>query len=232
MIGNRRILGLIPARGDSKGAHRKNIRPVGGLPLLAWTANAALASRYLDEVVVSSEDREIIETALTHGCSTPFVRPDSLALDDTSAIDVALHALDALDTRFDYLVLLQPTSPLRTSEDIDTALEICEINAALACVSVAVAEKSPWWMYLTSEDGFLVPLMGESPSPARRQDSRTVYVINGAIYVARCEWLRENRTFVGKGTVPYVMPQDRSLDIDTEEDLHYFDFLIKERATP
>lgn len=229
MIGARTALGLIPARGGSKGIRRKNLRPVGGLPLLAWTARAALASRYLDQVVVSSEDPEIIAVARDHGCASPFVRPAALAQDETPAVDVALHALEALTTQFDYLVLLQPTSPLRTAEDIDGALAICEHRGAPACVSVTLAREHPNWMYHLGEDGCLMPLLGDAAPAARRQDLPTLYLLNGAIYVTRRDWLRQQRSFVGQGTLAYPMPWGRSVDIDTEEDLRYLDFLLAQR---
>ena len=128
MIGSRSILALIPARGGSKGVKRKNVREVGGKPLIAWTIEAAKASRYIDRLILSSEDRAIIDVATAHGCEAPFVRPAELATDEADAMAVVRHALSALPERYDYLLLLQPTSPMRTANDIDGAIELC-INA-------------------------------------------------------------------------------------------------------
>jgi CMP-N,N'-diacetyllegionaminic acid synthase len=124
MIGERKVLGLIPARGGSKGVARKNIREVRGKPLIAWTIEEARRSIYLDRLVLSSEDTEIMEIARSFGCEVPFRRPEELAADDTPGIDPVLHALRELPG-FDYVALLQPTSPLRTAEDIDGCIERC-----------------------------------------------------------------------------------------------------------
>lgn len=230
MIAGKKVLGLIPARGGSKGVARKNLRLAGGKPLLVWTIEQALKSGYLDRLVLSSDDEEIIAVGRANGCEVPFVRPPDLADDDAPAIFVALHALDTLGEEYDYLVLLQPTSPLRTAEDIDAAIRCCIEQKAHSCASVVEAEEIPGWMYVTGQNGELVPLLGAGHGfPTRRQDSPPVYVLNGAVYVAQTAWLRSGHTFVGPGTVPFVMPRSRSLDIDTEEDLRYFDFLLNER---
>ena len=232
MIAGKKVLGLIPARGGSKGVVRKNLRLTGGKPLLVWTIEQALKSNYLDRLVLSSDDEEIIAVGRANGCEAPFVRPPELASDDTPAISVALHALDTLTEQYDYLVLLQPTSPLRTTDDIDAAICRCVKQKAHSCVSVVEAEETPYWMYVTSQNGELVPLLGtECRSPSRRQDSPPVYVLNGAVYVAQTGWLRSTRVFVGPGTIPSIMQRSHSLDIDTEEDLRYFAFLLNERKS-
>jgi CMP-N,N'-diacetyllegionaminic acid synthase len=207
---------LIPARGDSKGLPGKNIALVNGRPLLAWTVDAARASAYVDRVVLSSDADAIISAALACGCEAPFRRPAELATDAASSIDVVLHALEQLP-HHDLVVLLQPTSPLRTAADIDATLARCVAAAAPSCVSVAPVDKSPYWMYHR-----LSPLL-ELPVPAtRRQDLPPVYALNGAVYVAQSDWLRQNRSFLGPTTVGYVMPIERSLDIDTPADLEAF----------
>ena len=147
MIHGKKVLALIPARGGSKGLPRKNVLLLGGRPLLAWSILAARGSAHVDRIVVSSEDREIIETAREWGAEVPFVRPAELARDETSGMDVVLHALDQAGQGFDYVVLVQPTSPLRTPQDIDACLERCLETGAPACVSVCEPAKSPHWMY-------------------------------------------------------------------------------------
>jgi CMP-N,N'-diacetyllegionaminic acid synthase len=221
MIGTRTVLALIPARGGSKGLPGKNIAPVAGRPLLAWTVDAARASSYVDRVVLSSDDDAIIAAALGCGCEAPFRRPAELATDTASSMDVVLHALDQLP-RHDLVVLLQPTSPLRTAADIDAALERCVAQSAPACVSVVEADQSPYWMYLLGNEGYLRPLIETKSSFTRRQDLSPVYTLNGAVYVAECAWLRRTRTFLHEATVAHVMPRDRSLDIDTPQDLLAF----------
>lgn len=222
-----RILALIPARGGSKGLPGKNIRPLAGKPLIAWSIEAALAARHVLRVVVSSEDASILDHARAYGAETPFVRPESLARDDTPSIDVVLHALDALPG-FDWVVLLQPTSPLRTTEDIDAAIEQCLESGAPACVSVCEAKASPWWMFSLDGDGRMRSFLPPEQRPARRQDLPALYALNGAVYVARVDWLRQTRSFLTEKTLAYVMPPERSVDIDTAFDFQLAACLIEQ----
>lgn len=218
MIQGKSVLAIIPARGGSKGVPRKNIRTLAGKPLIAWTIEEAKKSRYVDRLILSSDDPEIIRVAGAWGCEAPFVRPPELARDDTPGIDPVLHALRELPG-YDYVVLLQPTSPLRAVEDIDGALELCLAKNARACVSVTEPDKSPYWMFSRDNDGRLRPLIDTGEIAGRRQDLPKVYVINGAVYVAESGWLAESRSFLAKETVGYEMPKERSADIDTEQDL-------------
>jgi CMP-N,N'-diacetyllegionaminic acid synthase len=220
MIGARKVMALIPARGGSKGLPRKNVLPVNGRPLLAFSVDAARGSRFVDRVVVSSDDDEIIAAALASGAEAPFHRPVPLASDTATSIDVALHALDQLPD-CDMLVLLQPTSPARTAADIDAAFARLAAADAPACVSVSLVEQSPYWMYRLDDGGALHALL-EPAAHTRRQDLPPVYALNGAIYIADAAWLRRTRSFVTPETVAYVMPASRSLDIDTAADLEAF----------
>jgi len=216
VINGKSVLAIIPARGGSKGLLRKNIRDLAGKPLIAWTIEAAKASHYIDRLVLSSEDAEIIQVAKAWGCEVPFVRPAELALDDTPGIDPVLHALAALPG-YHYVVLLQPTSPLRTAEDIDGCIARCEEKNVSGCVSVTEPDHHPQWMYTLSEAQVLQPLTRERA--LRRQDLPQVYALNGAVYVAQTTLLCESRGFLGDGSCAYVMPFARSIDIDTEQDL-------------
>lgn len=225
MIGQRRVLAIIPARGGSKGLPGKNIVPVGGKPLLAYSVDAAASSASIDRTVLSSDDDAIMQVARECGCEVPFRRPSALATDAATTVDVILHALDELPG-YDVVVILQPTSPLRTSRDIDKACRIFEESGAPACISVSLAEQSPYWMYTISDDGRLRALLADRPRATRRQDLPKVFVPNGAVYVADVQWLRERRTFASDQTVPYVMPASRSIDIDTAEDLESFKRLV------
>lgn len=217
MIAGRRVLALIPARGGSKGLPGKNIRPLAGRPLLAWTVQAALDAAAPDSVVLSSDDEAIMAAGREAGCEVPFRRPAELATDTASSLDVVLHALDSLPG-FDVVMLLQPTSPLRTAADIDAACERFVATGAPCCVSVAPVAQSPYWMYRLGDGDTLQPLLALPEGATRRQDLPPVYALNGAIYIADVAWLRRTRGFVGEGTVAHVMPAERSLDIDTEAD--------------
>lgn len=227
MIFGKTVLALIPARGGSKGVPRKNIKELGGKPLLAWTIEAAQQSAYIDRLILSSDDQEIIETALRWGCESPFARPGELATDDASTMDAVRHALCNIEERYDYVVLLQPTSPFRSGKDIDQCLEFCLKRNAPACVSVTECRKSPYWMYFVEDNGLMNPVVAIDKRPERRQDLHAAFELNGAIYVARTEWIASQPSFVRAETVAYVMPRERSLDIDSEKDFHLAKFLIE-----
>ena len=219
------MLGVIPARGGSKGVPGKNIRLVAGKPLIAWTIEAAQSSKSLDHVVLTSDDREIIDVAKKYNCNAPFVRDSHLAIDTTPTVDVVLDALDRCPG-YEWVVLLQPTSPLRTAQDIDQAVEQCIALNAPSCVSVCLAQESPYWMFTLNQDQNLAPLL-PNVAVTRRQDLPPVYSLNGAIYVAKSEWLRQKRTFLTPDTVAYEMPVERSLDIDTETDFFQLKYLLE-----
>ncbi len=217
MIRGRRVLGVIPARGGSKGVPGKNIRNVGGRPLIAWTIDQARHSRYIDRTIVSSDSPEILSVARECGGDVPFVRPAELAKDATPGAAPAIHAAEEL-IGYEYVVLLQPTSPLRTTEDIDACIELCVSSVAPAAVAVTLVAESPYWMYRIGPEERLVPLLGGSEFVTRRQDLPPIYSINGAVYVALTDWLKEKGTFITEQTVGYAMPGERSVDLDTEDD--------------
>ena len=229
MINGKSVLAVIPARGGSKGVPRKNIREIAGKPLIAWTIEAAKKSAYIDRLVLSSDDAEIIEVAESWGCEAPFVRPADLARDDTPGIDPVLHALKELPG-YDYVVLLQPTSPLRTEEDIDGCIARCEEKLAPACVSVTEPAHHPQWMFTLDEAEVLAPISEQRG--VRRQDLPAVYALNGAVYVAQSAALFETRSFLGEGAHGYVMPFSRSIDIDTEQDLALATCLLQQQENP
>lgn len=228
MIAGKSVLALIPARGGSKGVPGKNIRPAGGKPLIAWTIEAAKASRYVDRVILSSDDPAIAAVAKQFGCEVPFMRPAELATDEADSMDVIRHALKTLPEHYDYLVLLQPTSPLRRSADIDGALERCLQGATQTCVTVCEPDKSPYWMMTMAADGSVQPLFRADQIPARRQDAPPIFALNGAVYVAPTEHLAAGGAFLTPTTAGYPMPKERSFDIDTELDLRLADFLLTE----
>ncbi|KQL46515.1 acylneuraminate cytidylyltransferase [Brevibacillus choshinensis] len=228
MIDNKSVLAIIPARGGSKGVPRKNIRNLSGKPLIAWTIEAAKKSSYIDQLIVSTDDEEIAEVAREWGCEVPFLRPAELAQDHTPGMDPVLHAMEMLPG-YDFTLLLQPTSPLRITEDIDACLEQCVREAANACVSVTHSDKSPFWMYQLSDSGKLLPILEAEQPVLRRQDAPDVFVLNGAVYVAKSSWLQQHRTFLHAETTGYAMPKDRSLDIDTKLDFTIVETIMNEK---
>ncbi len=224
-----RILAIVPARGGSRGMPGKNLLKVAGKPLLGWTFDAASACARLSRTILSSDSEEICAAARAIGLEVPFVRPAELARDDTPGIEPVLHALDVLEEDFDYVVLLQPTSPLRLAADIDAALDQCLQGGAPSCVSVSEVEPSPYWSFVLGEQARLKPLIESSRRFTRRQDLPAVYGLNGAVYVAEVEWLRRERSFVTSETAASVMPRERAADLDDELDLVLIEALLARR---
>lgn len=214
------LLGIIPARGGSKGLPSKNIAEVKGRPLIAWTITAALKSSSISRLILSSDDADIVQQARTWGCDAPFIRPAELATDEASSIDVVLHALEQMPG-YDYVALLQPTSPLRTAKDIDAAYALMMETGAPSCVSVCLANQNPYWMVNLREDRTIEYLLSPEKRATRRQDLPPTYRLNGAIYICRVDWLLKTRDFMAEGCVAYCMDQERSLDIDTFADLEF-----------
>ncbi len=219
---------LIPARGGSKGIPRKNIKLMAGKPLIAWTIEAALRSSLLRAVVVSTDDPEIADVAKCAGAQVPFMRPAELAQDQTPGIDPVLHALEQLP-QFDSVLLLQPTSPLRTTDDIDACLRLALARSASSVVSVSEANTHPYWTYRVSVDQALRQFVEVEPI-ARRQDLPPAFALNGALYFAEVNWLRSSGSLVGAETLAYVMARERSLDLDTPLDWKLAELLLKEQA--
>lgn len=223
MIRGLPALALIPARGGSKGLPRKNVLPLDGKPMIAWTVEAALNAACIDRVVVSTDDPEIAEAARAAGAETPFVRPAALASDEASSLSVIEHALDALDWGAGALALLQPTSPLRIASDIDAAASLLEKQRATFCVSVVPNGKPLEWLHRIDGASRLQPVADANRIAAeavsRRQDAGPVYALNGALYLGAASDVRRARGFIANDTVAYVMPRERSIDIDDAIDL-------------
>ncbi|MGE3549978.1 MAG: 2-C-methyl-D-erythritol 4-phosphate cytidylyltransferase [Geobacter sp.] len=230
MINGKTVLAIIPARGGSKGVPRKNIRELAGKPLIAWSIEAAKKSQYIDRIVISTDDQEIAEVATQWGGEVPFFRPAELAQDNTPGIAPVLHMLDNLKPSYDLVVLLQPTSPLRTVEDIDGVIALLDSNNAKSCVSVVTPNKSPYWMYTIEKDGNVHPVLEGDYS--RRQDLPSVYALNGAVYAADVAWLHDKKTFLDKQTLAYIMTKERSIDIDYELDFKFVELVMQENVRP
>ena len=223
-----RAIGIIPARGGSKGVPRKNIRLCGGRPLLAYTIAAAQQSRRLFRFAVSTDDAEIGAIAQSLGAEVHW-RPAELAQDNTPAPPVVNHLLTTLDPNgrlFDCVVYLQPTTPLRTAEDIDNAIDLLERSCADSVVSVyRVEDHHPSRMYRLGEDGRLIPY-DQEPAGRLRQQLPAVYHRNGAIYACKRSIIATQHSLLGADVRPYVMTRERSVNIDDEFDLQIADMLL------
>ncbi len=227
-----KILGVIPARGASKGLPRKNILLLDGKPLIEYTIEAALnAGDLFYRVIVSTEDAEIADISRRAGAEVPFLRPPQLARDDTPTLLVLQHALDYVERNdgivIDWIMVLQPTSPLRTRTDIEAVVTLAAAGSCDTVVSVRkINNCHPYKIKKIAPEGWLVPFIDGTVEPARRQDlSPDVYQRNGAIYLLRRDRLLESRLY-GDRILPYVMPEDKSVDIDTQIDFHLAEVLL------
>ena len=227
------ILGIIPARGGSKGVLRKNIRLINGRPLISYAIASAQQSMRLTDFVVSTEDTEIAEVAQSYGCDV-VLRPEHLAQDKTPMIPVIQHVIEERQrqqqTVYDAIVLLQPTTPLREGQDIDTAIDLLERTDADSIVSVyQVTDQHPARMYRLI-DGYLTPYDKE-PAGRLRQALPAVYHRNGVIYACYTDLVVKQGTLIGAKTEPYLMPKERSLNIDDEFDLLIADLVISNNSS-
>jgi len=233
MIEGKSFLAIIPARGGSKRLPRKNLLSLAGKPLISHSIAAATQSNYVDEVMVSTEDREIAETAQKYGANVPFLRPAHLALDTSATFDVVEHALSVyardLNKNFDYVLLLQPTSPLRTAQHIDEAIEQLIDKEQDAVVSVCPMEHSPLWSNTLPPDLSMRNFLRPEVVGKRSQDLPVYYRINGSIYLCRCTKLLEQRSFfLSDRIMAYIMEKEASVDIDEMIDFKLCEVLLKE----
>lgn len=219
-----KILGIIPARGGSKGIPQKNIKSFNGKPLISWTIETALRCPLINETIVSTDNLIIADVAKSCGASVPFIRPDELAKDTTSGIEPVLHAFQQLP-EYDWILLLQPTSPLRTPDDICGIINLVKDKNASSAVSVSEAINHPYWTY-SLDDGKLINLC-KNEKKLLRQDLPPAYNLNGALYLVSRNFLETKRTFIDKSTLAYVMPRHRSVDIDDMDDWDFAEYLIK-----
>jgi pseudaminic acid cytidylyltransferase len=227
MLNGKKILAIIPARGGSKRLPRKNVLPLCGKPLIAWSIEAAQQSSYIDKIMVSTDDAEIAKIAEKYGVEVPFIRPSKLASDSASTIDVIIHAVSyykANGEKYDYVIILQPTSPLRSSQHISGAIKLLQEKKADAIISVCETEHSPLWANTLSENSSLELFLREEIKNKRSQDLPKYYRLNGAIYLINVmNLLAEKTMFISNNIYAYKMNKKSSVDID--EDL---DFLFAE----
>lgn len=230
MFKNKSVLSIIPARGSSKSIPRKNIRPLNGKPLISYTIQEALKSKYIDRVIVSTDDKKIAEVALQHGAEVPFLRPEYLAKDTSSSLSVILHCIQYLKREENYspeiIVFLQPTSPFRRVKHIDEGVE--KIESCDAVVGVQEVRQHPYFM-MQHEGEILVPFLKIKDRPLRRQDVPKLYCLNASLSIAKKEYYDG----VGKTdtTAPIFEGETRGVFMDEISSIDindYFDFLLAE----
>ena len=235
MYKKRRILALIPARGGSKGLTGKNIRPLLGKPLVAWSIEQALSSKCIDKVVVSTESSGIASIARQYGADVPFLRPKRLASDTASTIDVIFHAVDYLKKKnenFDYLLLLEPTSPLRKACDLDNAIKKLIDSSKVSDALVSVGEIMLENPYISKMivNGYVEPLIKENTKKFfRRQQLPKTFFPYGVIYASKMESLKKSRTFYQERTIPYFIERWQNYEVDDIYDFICIEAIIKER---
>ncbi|MBI5324141.1 MAG: acylneuraminate cytidylyltransferase family protein [Ignavibacteriae bacterium] len=229
-----KILGLITARGGSKGIPWKNIVDLGGKPLIAWTIEASLKSDLIDRTIVTTDSGEIAEISKKYGADVPFMRPPELALDESSSYDAIFHALDWLKENekieYDIICLLQPTSPFRDYLQINDAIEkFLKNEKALSSISICEALINPYKMVTINELGYINKLESVNSKIDRRQDLPRVYQFNGAIYLMRTNDLQSYKHFITEKTIYYLMNRESSIDIDEPMDLEIARFLLERK---
>ncbi len=232
MIEKHKVVCAIPARGGSKGVPRKNIKTLAGKPLIAYTIEQALQSQYIDRTIVSTEDQEIAEISKRYNAEVPFMRPAALAGDEIATVDVLLHMINWLEKMeeyaFDILVLLHTTTPLRAVEDIDACIEMLLNKNVDNIFSVTEAHRNPYFnMVEISPDG-KVQLVKEG-SFSTRQSAPKVYDMNASIYVWWKDLFKKEKKVILAKSQIYIMPRERSLDIDNEIDLKLFEIMIQKK---
>ncbi len=235
MIDGKSVIAIVPARGGSKGLPGKNTREICGRPLLAWSVRAGLKSRYVDEVIVSTDSEDIAQVALKAGAKVPFLRPSELAQDTSTSFDVIAHALDhykKLGTQFSYITLLEPTSPMTTSEDVDQALEkLVRHKSATSIVGVCKTEsQNPAFLVKISETGLISGYQQTDMPVLRRQDIPDVYFFEGSLYISEIPFLLERKSFYHHRTLACKFPKWKSFEIDDIDDFTIVEALMKQKG--
>lgn len=228
MYKGKSFLAIIPARGGSKGIPHKNIIIINDKPLIHYTIEQALNSQYLDKIIVSTDDINIANISKKCGADVPFLRPNELANDNAKTIDVVLHAVNslaALDKKYDYIVLLQPTQPFRKYWHIDEAIELIVQKNEESLVSVSQVSEHPILMRTIDDDGYVQSLL-KINSTVRRQDFPSIFKVNGAIYINKINSNLNENTSLNDNRVAYMMSKEYDLDIDEPIDLEIFKILL------
>lgn len=232
MFKNKRFLALLPARSGSKGSVDKNIRTLGGKPLLAWSIEAARKCKSIDRLILSTDSRKYADIAKALGAQVPFIRPAHLATDRSSMMDVILHTMQFIEQSegpYDYLVLLQPTSPFRTHRHLQQAIELVFSKNAQVILGVQENEHSPLFSNMLPADGNMNGFIDKRFRNKNRQELSKYYRLNGAIYIASWPYLKQTKDWFGKKTFAYVMDRKSSIDIDSDEDFLFAKGLLRDK---
>ena len=230
MIKKSKVLAIIPARKGSKRLPKKNKLDLNGKPLVAWTIESAMKSTYIDDIAISTNDEDIVETAKSYNIDVPFLRPEELSSDQSSTMDVIIHTINfykSMGKFYDVVILLQPTSPLRTSVDIDNSLKLLSKDVK-AIVSVCKLDHSPLWSNVLPANKSLEFFLKEDVQGLRSQDLPQYYRINGAIYLSKINYLKKNKSFFGNQSKAYIMSTNNSIDIDTKLDFNLCKLIMNE----
>ena len=230
MNSNERILAVIPARGGSKRLHRKNILNLAGKPLIAWTIDAALKSAFIDKVVVSSDDTEILNYSKSYQNLLTIKRPSHLATDKSSSYEVVMHTIEymkSMNEEFELVIMLQPSSPLRDTSDIDKSILQFQEQKLDGLLGVCETDHNLMWTNKLDDNGDMSNFIDKKIINKRSQDLEKFYRLNGAIYLHRISRLIEEQNFHFSSNISaFIMPRERSVDIDCKLDLDYANFLI------
>jgi len=229
MYNGKKILAIIPARSGSKGLKDKNIMKLNGKPMIAYSIEAAINSGVVDEVVVSTDSEEYAKISEQYGAKVPFLRPSELSTDEATTTEVLVHAIEELEKNgnvYDYFILLQPTSPLRSKVDIKSAVEFCFQKEANSVVSVCAAEHSPLWTNTLDSDLSMSNFLTNNTN-RRRQDLSKFYRLNGAIYLTKVNDFMKTKTFYGYKSYAYIMDKRSSIDVDDMLDFKFAEFIMR-----
>jgi CMP-N-acetylneuraminic acid synthetase len=230
MIKGESILAIIPARGGSKRLPNKNILNLAGKPMIVWSIEAGLKSDYIDEVVVSSDSDEILKISKEHGAIT-IKRPDELSNDIATSFQAVEHAIGNLNKTFDYVILLQATSPLRNWKHIDEAIELLNKKSADAIISVREMDHSPLWSNILPKDGSMVGFLKKEVINIRSQNLKKYYGLNGAIYICNIKKMLVAKSFFLENNIfAYKMGEVDSIDIDTFDDWEFAEYRINKKS--
>jgi len=226
-----KIIAIIPARGGSKGIPKKNIKKLAGKPLIYYTISEVKKSKFISKIIVSTDSKQIEKIAKNLGSET-IIRPKKLAKDNSSSLDVVQHVIKNLESLHyfdvDIVIVLQPTSPLRTVTDIDSAIKLFLNSKCDSVIGMTEVTHPPEFMYRLTKKK-IKPLIKTKIKSKRRQDMPKTYQINGAIYICNRDLIMKKHTMFGKNIVPYLMPIERSLDIDTMFDLDLAKTILKNK---
>ncbi len=231
MYKNKKILAIIPARGGSKGLPGKNIKELCGKPLIAWSIEQAKASKYIDEIFVSTDSREITDVAEQFGIYVPFLRPEELAKDTSPSSEFITHTIEYFRNKgveYDYILLLEPTSPLRDIEDIDNGIKILINNKnAKSIVGVCKSEEThPAFLVNISKNGFLKPYL-DKMTVKRRQDLDDIFFFEGSLYISDVSYFLKEQTFYHSKTLPFIFEKYKSFEVDDLVDFYIIEKLME-----